>query len=246
MSKISPLSPAELMFLASPNHSNGEEMMRVHITHLIITGVIQLEKTKDPIKNGVGTMNHFHVSRGINFESHVSQSFENYFLYPFREQNKRLPLGVYALFIIGKYKNGISFKKEQIYPSLLNKKLLKPKFLSIFHQLTKEGENAQNQIKNGLTQWRKEIKPSFYYEFIQNYGSLFILIEDINWKILEEIRLDVLQQVLDKVKETEKTNSSNKPFLNFMMSHLANEKFSFLSLSENYYDHIALGFETEM
>ena len=252
------LSAGELVFIANPSYSNGFEMIKMHITDLIFRGIVELEKKRVPIQNGVGTVNHFYVTKGVNFTRFVPEEFERYFIQPFVKENKNLPLGIYALYVLGKFKNEVYCKEEYFFDSLNDKGVIKKSWLPMsYYKITEQGKPIQNIVLNKKETLNKEtsITAEEYCNLIHTSGFSFLLQEkNINWRNLEEIRLEALQLVLKEINSLTK-NENNQPifsdkyqqeYLNLMINHLGNQNFSFLNFTENYYDHMDLGFDSEM
>lgn len=252
------LGAGELVFIANPSYSNGLDMIKIHITDLIFRGVVQIEKKRVPIQNGIGTVNHFYITKGINFERFIPQDFERHFLSPLRKATKQLPLGIYALSILGRFKNDAYCKEEYFFDVLKEKKLIKKSWLPMsFYKTTEEGKKIQDIVlaKKETLSKDNSITAEEYCNLIHTSGLSFLLQEkNINWRNLESIRMEALELVLKEINNLPKLDSGQPKFsdehqqeyLNLMVNHLGNENFSFLSFTENYYDHMDLGFDSEM
>lgn len=252
------LTAGELVFIANPSYSNGLDIIKIHITDLIFRGVVQLEKKRVPIQNGVGTVNHFYITKGINFSRFMPQDFEKYFVQALQKETKQLPLGIYALYILGKFKNENYCKEEYFFDVLKEKELIKKSWLPMsFYKTTEKGKTIQEIVLNKKETISKDLSLTAeeYCNLIHTSGLSFLLNEkNVNWRNLEEIRLAALQLVLKEINSLPKdeneqpifSDTHQKEYLSLMINHLGNEQFSFLNFIENYYDHMDLGFDSEM
>lgn len=257
-SSIVSLSASELAFIANPSYCNGFDLIKIQITDLIFRGIIQVDKKRVPIQNGIGTVNHFYITKGVNFQKFVPQDFERYFINPLRKETKKLPLGIYALYVLGKFKNEVYCKDEYYFPALKEKGIAKKSWLPVsIYKLTYTGKVIQDVILKKKESISKDtnLTADEYCNLIHSSGLSFLIQEkNVNWRNLEEIRIEALQLVLKEINGLPKdeegkvvfNDDEQQEYLNLMVTHLGNESFSFLNFSENYYDHMDLGFDSEM
>ena len=253
---LSTLSPAETLMLLDPKSSTGRRLVQSTITHLAFKDVLKISTHKAKIPKTKKLITNYYVQRGSNYGKVPLSPLEKITVTPLEQVAVKAPLPLFAFNVEANMAGTLnSIKEKYVYPSLVDKGLIKKSILNRFFlsfKSTAAGKQLADELQHALYEFNQilslHFSPSAFINWIGKYGTCF-LVGDINYTLLEKYRLTTLQHALDQVKEREIShqafNEHENLLYEFLFQFLPNPDFNFITFSNYFYMQIDLGFDSD-
>ncbi len=242
------LKPAEISYLLS-SRVTTPELIRVTLHELIYRDVLQLNCKKSQIPGESAHVNAFYFSVGNNFEQYEPKGFEVPILRPFVEVRKGLPLPLYVTMILQNYDGHLNRYRRDFVQLLEEKGLINKGLLPSFgiNKYTTEGAYIKNNFQKLINNisFPTPPTPDKIKRHLINYKELIVL-SQLPYKLLEQVRLKLVELLLIELKSTE-SNTDSDLFKNikFTLTYLANPDFTFSNFAENFDQQLTAALEEE-